>query len=135
MKYTTLLTELLENDKNLNIIIEENTNEALVFKNLEEKYVNMKKKDLYSKTMEKLKNILVDMTSNIITSPSSETNYSNILKQNLETEIEGIIRKYDDYEENNEIRNNANISLEKVFITKKNEAELIAQKISEGEGY
>lgn len=126
MKYTTLLTELLENDENLNVIVEENTNEALIFKNKEEKYINIKKKDLYSKTMQKLKNILIDMTNNIISSHGNETNFSNTLKKHLQTEIEGIIKKYEDYEGNNDIRNNANISLEKVFINKKNDAEIIA---------
>ena len=135
MKYTTLLTELLENDENLNVIVEENTNEALIFKNKEEKYINIKKKDLYSKTMQKLKNILIEMTNNIITSNGHETNFSNTLKKHLQNEIEGIIKKYEDYEENNDIRNNANISLEKVFINKKNDAEIIAQKIIEDEGY
>jgi hypothetical protein len=41
IKYTTLLNELLENDKNL--ILEEYTNEAIVYKNEHEKYVNIKK--------------------------------------------------------------------------------------------
>ena len=129
MKYTTLLTELLENDTNLNVIVEENMDAALVFKNVEEKYVNIEKKDLYSKTMKNLKTILLEMTDKIITSPGNETNYSNMLKNNLKTEIEEIVKKYNDYEENNEIRNKANISLEKVFINKKNDAEIISQKI------
>jgi hypothetical protein len=136
MKYTTLLNELLENDKNLNVIVEENTNEALVFKNEKDKYVNIKKRDLYSKTMEELKNILIEMTNNIITSPNgSETNYSNNLKNHLEREVKEIIKKYNDYKENNEIRNNANNSLEQVFINKKNDAEIIAKKIINIEGY
>jgi len=126
MKYTTLLNELLENDENLNVIVEENTNEALVFKNKEDKYVNIKKKDLYSKTMKELKNILIEMTNKII---NCETNYSITFKKYLETEILGIIKKYDDYEEDNDTRNKANISLEKVFINKKNDAEVIAKKI------
>lgn len=135
MKYTTLLNELLENDENLNVIVDENTNEALIFKNKEEKYVNIKKKDLYSKTMKELKNILIDMTNKIISSHGGETNYSNTFKKYLETEILGIIKKYDDYEENNDTRNNANISLEKVFINKKNDAEIIAKKFIESDGY
>ena len=136
MKYTTLLNELLENDKNLNVIVEENTCEALVFKNEEEKYVNIKKRDLYSKTMEELKNILVEMTNNIISSPNgSETNYSNNLKNHLEKEVKDIIKKYNDYEQNNDIRNNANNSLEQVFINKKNDAEIIAKKIVNIQGY
>ena len=102
MKYTTLLNELLENDENLNVIVEENTNEALVFKNEEEKYVNIKKKDLYSKTMKELKNILIGMTNKIINCNDCETNYSISFKKNLEKEILGIIKKYDDYEEDNE---------------------------------
>lgn len=134
MKYTTLLTELLENDKNLNVIVEENNDDALVFKNVEEKYVNIEKKDLYSKTMKNLKTILIEMTDKIITSSGNETNYSNMLKTNLKTEIEEIVKKYNDYEQNNEIRKNANISLEKVFTNKKNDAEIIAQKIIDG-GY
>ena len=96
MKYTTLLNELLENDENLNVIVEENTNEALIFKNKEDKYVNIKKKDLYSKTMKELKNILIEMTNKII---NCEINYSITFKKYLETEILGIIKKYDDYEE------------------------------------
>jgi len=131
MKYTTLLNELLENDKNLNVIVEEDTNEAIVFKNEHEKYVNIKKRDLYSRTMKELKNILIEMTNNIISSPTSN-NYSNNLKNHLEKEVKEIIKKYNDYEQNNEIRSNANKSLEQVFINKKTDAEVIAKKIVEG---
>jgi hypothetical protein len=135
MKYTTLLNELLENDENLNVIVEENTNEALIFKNNEDKYVNIKKKDLYSKTMKELKNILIEMTNEIINSNDSNINYSTIIKNSLKSELLTIMKKYEDYEKNNKVLNNANISLEKVFINKKNDAEIIAKKMIESNGY
>jgi hypothetical protein len=112
--------------------MDENTNEALVFKNIEDKYVNIEKKDLYSTTMKKLKNILVEMSNNIIDLPGDNTNYSNIFKNTLKEEINGILRKYNEYEDDHETRNKANSSLEKVFINKKNDAEQIAIKITDG---
>jgi hypothetical protein len=112
--------------------MEKNTHEALVFKNIEYKYVNIAKKDLYSTTMKRLKNILVEMSNNLIELPGDHTNYSNIFKNTLKEEINGILQKYNEYEDNNDIRNKANSSLEQVFINKKNDAEHIAQKIIDG---
>ena len=85
--------------------------------------------------MKELKNILIEMTNEIINSNDSNINYSTIIKNSLKSELLTIMKKYEDYEKNNKVRNNANISLEKVFINKKNDAEIIAKKMIESNGY
>ena len=53
---TTYLTEVLKNDNNLNVILNNNDTEGLVFD--EKKYVKMKKEDITDKTMDKINNDL-----------------------------------------------------------------------------
>ena len=48
--YTKLLEEILKNEINLNVIIEDETNSGLVYKNDDDKYVNMKIHDIIEKS-------------------------------------------------------------------------------------
>jgi len=77
MKYTTLLDEILNNDKNLNVILEKDTLKAMIFKNDEEKYVNINKNDLYKDIMLKLKVELTDIIHNLANSDKIHTNLSS----------------------------------------------------------
>ena len=58
--YTKLLEEILKNEINLNIIIDKNDNSGMVYKNDIDTYIKMKIKDIIDKTMEKLKNHLLN---------------------------------------------------------------------------
>ena len=126
MKYTTLLDEILNNEKNLNIIVDKNTVEALIFKNNEEKYVNIKKNDLYKDIMLKLKNELTDMINNLT---STDNFHSNSINKILNDEKYIVNKKYEDYHENIEIRKIANQRLESVLLQKTQLAEEFAKNI------
>jgi len=54
--YTNLLKEILENDANLNVIINKETNSGLVYseENMEKKYINMDLSTILEQSMEKL---------------------------------------------------------------------------------
>lgn len=94
--YTTLLEELLKNDKNLNVIIDKNALSSLVYKNDVEKYIEMKTKDIIDVTMNKLKNHLLEMNKNTKTSVSEEGFTDYIRKM--------ITKKYIDYTKDSELR-------------------------------
>jgi hypothetical protein len=64
--YTKLLEEILKNEINLNVIIENETNSGLVYKNDIEKYVSMKLKDIVDKSMVKLNKQLCELHTNMI---------------------------------------------------------------------
>lgn len=44
--YTNLLKTILDNENNLNVIIEKDTNEGVVYKNNMEKFIKMNLKDI-----------------------------------------------------------------------------------------
>jgi hypothetical protein len=62
--YTSLLKKILENKKNQNIVIENNTNSGLVYIN--GKYITMKMNDIFKKTMEKLYKQIIEIINEII---------------------------------------------------------------------
>jgi len=96
LMYTTLLEELLKNDKNLNVIIDKNALSSLVYKNDVEKYIEMKTRDIIDITMSKLKNHLLDMNKNTQTSVSEQGFTDYIRKM--------ITKKYIDYTKDMELR-------------------------------
>ena len=59
--YTSLLDKILENEKNQNIVIENDTNSGFVYINEKDKYIKMKMDDIFEKTMEKLHKQLSDI--------------------------------------------------------------------------
>lgn len=78
-KYTNFIEKVLDNDDNLNVIIDENSDKSLVYKNNIEKYVTMKNKEILEKTMEKANKQLSDIFDEVI-----ETEViSNRSKENL----------------------------------------------------
>ena len=64
-KYTNLLTEILKNKENLNVIIDKESKYGLVYKNNSELFVNMKTKEIIDKSMEKLYEQLNDFLESI----------------------------------------------------------------------
>lgn len=121
MKYTTLLNEILNNEKN--------TSEAIIFKNNEKKYINIDKNDLYKDIMLKLKNELTDIIQNLSNSNNTITNLSNNVINILSNEKYTVIKKYNEYENNKDIRKCANEGLENILLQKSQDAEDIAKNI------
>ena len=58
--YTNLLKNILDNESNLNVIIEKDTNEGIVYKNNIEKFIKMNLKDIVDDSMYKLNKHLKD---------------------------------------------------------------------------
>jgi hypothetical protein len=118
-KYTTFLDKVLEKDENLNVIIDNNSDSGLVYKNEKEQYVNMKKKEIFSITMEKINKQLCEMFDEVLKDENilgnDAINYLN--KQKIEANI-----KYDDYVGKDNVKKDANIYIEELFSKKKDNA-------------
>jgi len=61
--YTELLEEILKNNMNLNVIIDNENDSGIVYKNNIDKYIRMKLKDIVSNTMDKFNFHLNDINS------------------------------------------------------------------------
>ena len=59
--YTNLLEEILKNKINLNVIIDNDNDSGMVYKNDIEKYIQMKSKDIVDNTMKKLSDHLIEI--------------------------------------------------------------------------
>ena len=112
--YTNLLTEILKNEINLNVIIEKDNDSGIVYKNDIDKYIKMKSEDIIDKTMLKLKDHLLSINDN------SEDYY---LKDFLNMSKKVIKKKYDDYIENNDnLKDNVSNIIKNIYNTKKDDA-------------
>ena len=112
--YTNLLTEILKNEINLNVIIEKDNDSGIVYKNDIDKYIKMKSEDIIDKTMLKLKEHLLSMNN------ESE---DHCLKDFLIMSKKVIEKKYDDYIENNDnLKDNVSNIIKNIYNTKKDDA-------------
>jgi hypothetical protein len=112
--YTNLLTEILKNEINLNVIIEKDNDSGIVYKNDIDKYIKMKSEDIIDKTMLKLKEHLLLMNN------ESE---DHCLKDFLNMSKKVIEKKYEDYIENNDnLKDNVSNIIKNIYNTKKDDA-------------
>ena len=109
--YTTLLEEILKNDKNLNIIIDNDSKSGVVYKNEKEQYIDMKIKDIMDESMDKLKKHLLNINENC----SNIEFDSDILRYGKNI----ILTKHNQYVENENIHDNVNNLLSTIFGKKK----------------
>ena len=113
LMYTTLLEELLKNNINLNIIIDKNNNSGIVYKNDIEEYIEMKLKDIANKTMEKLKNQLLEINNDL----------KDIVLEEINDYYRKIItKKYIDYKNDKDIQQQVILCLSNLFEKKKDDA-------------
>lgn len=92
-KYSSTLKELLNNDKNKNIIFDKDNNLGLIYKNEDEKFINMNTTEIMDKTMLKIYNHLIEFYDDI------KDKENNILNA-LEPQKNIVIKKYQEYDEN-----------------------------------
>ena len=59
------MEEILQNEKNLNVIFDKDTDLGLIYKNDAEKFINIKTNDIIDKTMFKIYNHLLDFYDDI----------------------------------------------------------------------
>jgi hypothetical protein len=120
--YTTLLDEILKNDKNLNVIIDKESKSGLVYKNDIEKYTPMKLIDILDESMDKLKNYLLQFNE-------EESSKEEFEKQILRYGKAMVLSKYRNYKDCSTIQSNVNNLITNIFDKKKNEAIQISKDI------
>ena len=131
-KYTTFLDKVLEKYENLNVIIDGDSDSGLVYKNEKEKYVNMKKKEIFSMTMEKINKQMCELFDDVI---ENENTFGTDVKDFLNKQKKNANYKYEDYVKKDNIKQEANSYIEDIFKKKKDEAKDILIKNNKNEGY
>jgi len=124
-KYTTFLDKVLEKYENLNVIIDNDSDSGLVYKNEKEKYVNMKKKEIFSMTMDKLNKQMCELFDDVIL---NEKTFEYDSLDFLNKQKAKANNKYTDYVKKDDIKQEANTYIEELFIKKKDEARDILMK-------
>jgi hypothetical protein len=125
-KYTNLLTEILKNKENLNVIIDKDSKYGLVYKNNSELFVNMKTKEIIDKSMEKLYEQLTDFYNGIIN--------NNILELNtnlIENEKKKLDNKFKDFYNNTNLKDAVGDLLTNIYDKNKLDSLEVAEKVIE----
>lgn len=126
-KYTNLLTEILKNKENLNVIIDKESKYGLVYKNNSELFVNMKTKEIIDKSMEKLYEQLTDFYNGIIN--------NNILELNtnlIEDEKKKLDNKFKEfYNNNNNLKDAVGNLITNIYDKNKIDSLEVAEKVIE----
>ena len=121
--YSQLLKEILENEINLNVIIDKNSNSGLVYKNNIDKYIRMKSSDIVNNTMDKLKIHLLEMNK------SEQTQFEEIIDYSRKM----INKKYIDYNKDEILNSNVNNLMSNIFNDKKDRATQIFNSLLESD--
>ena len=116
--YTNLLEEILKNEINLNVIIDNDNDSGMVYKNDIEKYIQMKSKDIVDNTMKKLSDHLIEINK------ANKKSLEDIVKISKNK----IVKKYEDYEQNDNIQKYVESAICGVFENKKSDALSLAIK-------
>jgi len=125
-KYSELLKFILQNDDNLNVIIENETDTGIVYKNDKEKYIHLNKSDIIDQSLMKLNNQLNELCKEIsVKNNDIEKGKYESLKIN---------KKYIDYTtNNNNIKSGVQDLLSNIFNEKKDRSIEMMNKIIEAE--
>ena len=123
-KYTNLLDELLKNKDNLNVIMNEDNQYGLVYKNDDELYVCMKVREIIDKSIDKLYEQL-----NVFHKELQEEDIIKVNDTILEQEKQIMDAKFKDFRTNNNIKSSVGELLTKIYEKNNNEALNIAQKV------
>jgi hypothetical protein len=121
-KYSNTMEEILKNDKNMNILLGENENDAIVFQ--ENKFMNLNNDEIIVRTMYKLYNHLLKFYTDI--------KGDNLINKDLKEHKENLKEKYDDFNNNNITKEIVKNILLDIFHNKKEE---VLEKFSEFNKY
>jgi len=105
-KFTNLLENILKNKLNLNVVLNNEINNAFVFK--DNNYENIDKKDLFEKSMEKIYNHLNKIKEEFY-------NDSSIKSEYIYKEIDTIDDKYKKYKDDSQIKNKVHEYLSDIY--------------------
>lgn len=132
IKYTGLLEKILENDENLNVIIDSNSDNGLVYKNNVDKYVNMKKKDIYIETMKKINKQLSEIYDDIILNKNL---CNSIFKSHLIDQKKESNEKLSDYNNKIDVKNTVDKYIKKIYEKKNEDSIRVSIKLMENENF
>jgi len=121
--FTSLLENILKNDRNLNVILEKEEESGYVYKNENDKYISMRTEEILDKTMNKLHKHMKD------TNQYFKNNYCS--NNDIIETIDNIINtKYNTYSENDAMKLKVNPFLSDIFDKNKEKSINIMKKIS-----
>ena len=115
--YSNLLDNILQNEKNLNVVIEKETNTGIVYKNNAEKFITMNMQEIIDKSMDKLNKHLKDFYAE-----SLKDDEFVIMDKIFQEQIVNIENKYTEYKNNNEIKKKVEEFITQIYDKKKENA-------------
>ena len=115
--YSNLLDNILQNEKNLNVVIEKETNTGLVYKNNVEKFITMNMQDIIDKSMDKLNKHLKDFYKE-----SLKDDEFVIMDKIFHEQLKNVENKYDDFKNNDEIKKKVEEFITQIYDKKKENA-------------
>ncbi len=118
-KFTATLENILENEVNLNVLIDKNTDKGIIFENNMLKNITVK--EIVNKTMEKLHKHLEDFQKNAEKLTIDSTYISDSAKNTSD--------KYNKYKSNTSVQNNVNSLIKDIYCKKQNDAVQTLQKV------
>lgn len=121
--FTSLLENILKNDKNLNVILEKEEDLGYVYKNENDKYISMKTEEILDKTMNKLHKHMKDTNNFFKSNYSTNTEVSDTIENIMDN-------KYKAYYENELMKIKVNPFLSDIYDKNKEKAINIMKSIS-----
>ncbi len=120
--FSKFLNEILKNDKNLNVVIDKNDNSgtSMVYIDHNRKYILMKDKDIFTKTMDKLYDQLFDIID-------KNKNHIKMVKQMSKEFIQD---KYNDYCDGEPIKCVIDDNIYKTYCNNYDRANIVNKNIS-----
>ena len=115
--YSNLLDNILQNEKNLNVLIEKDTNTGIVYKNNVDKFITMNIQDIIDKSMEKLNKHLKDFYNE-----SMKDDEFIIMDKIFQEQIVNIENKYNEFKNNDEIKKKVEEFITQIYDKKKENA-------------
>ena len=115
--YSNLLDNILQNEKNLNVVIEKETNTGLVYKNNVDKFITMNIQDIIDKSMDKLNKHLKDFYKE-----SLKDDEFVIMDKIFHEQLKNVENKYDDFKKNDEIKKKVEDFITQMYDKKKENA-------------
>lgn len=115
--YSNLLDNILQNEKNLNVLIEKDTNTGIVYKNNVDKFITMNIQDIIEKSMDKLNKHLKDFYNE-----SMKDDEFIIMDKIFQEQIVNIENKYNEFKNNDEIKKKVEEFITQIYDKKKENA-------------
>lgn len=126
--YTKLLEQIMENELNLNVIIDKETNTGIVYSKDKENdktsdYIKMDFEDIVKKSMEKLNKNLIDILNDAKSSDIYENDFLNKSENNINVKLKNFLK-------NKDTQDKVEDYMTKVFESKKESAIKIMKDIN-----